>query len=107
MSFHDIIVTLQRYYIRDDSPSLKGLGLLRIAPEGSVRAKESVATTPGGLWALKRPDVSAGTANGWDVTAFTRENDLSQNLQTVFFSQCANELVQLYHRLLSMERTWA
>jgi hypothetical protein len=40
----------------------------------------------------KRPDVSVGTANGWYVTAFTRENDVSRNAQTVFDCSCAKGL---------------
>jgi hypothetical protein len=34
--------------------------------------------------------VSNGTANK-NVTAFTRENDVSRNLQTVFCCSCTNE----------------
>jgi hypothetical protein len=57
-----------------------------------------VTTTPGGLWALKRPGVSVGTTNGWYVTAFTRENDVSRNRQTVLSYSCATGLQKQYSK---------
>ncbi len=43
----------------------------------------------------------AGTHNGWYASAFT-QGSLPWNLETLLGCQCANELVQVYYRLLPM-----
>jgi hypothetical protein len=39
----------------------------------------------------RSPTSTIGTLNVWDASAFTRENDLSRNQQTLFGYQCALE----------------
>jgi hypothetical protein len=70
-----------------------------MAPEGSVRAGVRCNHTERPVGS--RLSVLAGTHNGWYASAFT-QGSLPWNLETLLGCQCANELVQVYYRLLPM-----